>query len=428
MSGSTELVNLNTSKDAELELLRAELERKNLEINQLKLSNTKQLSQVPGLQRQESSFQNTNNSRNKIKGYQKFQYEQFIKDMLPINWAFAKDKDGRIYFKNHSSRTTSWDPPVELDLPYMEYIRTSQKVDPEKEAKIADIAILRETIRQQTISSGVTKDLLEQRINEQVEKEVAKFNLEQQIEKDLARVPPNFDTESPWFVLNGARREMVLQLISMAVDLFKITMACLLTVFVPQTCSDGDYYDGYHNYSQECRPMDNMYIPLLTSFETFVLFWNFISLLFCVLHFIVMGLREKYIIFHFDCNPDVPDNAMPSVVKQYPELGEKLLLWNNLLFASSIINIAFLVCNFIVSAVVIFDPKYFAGTKGATVFLTNTLLVVSLFKISLQNAFLGVYETKAFSCVDFEPISFNAIDAVWLHNHINEVKQKNNLV
>lgn len=54
--------------------------------------------------------------------------------------------------------------------------------------------------------------------------------------------------------------------------MFKLAMACLLTVFVPQNCAAGvEYYDGVHTENTECRPVDNMYIPLLTNWESFVM-------------------------------------------------------------------------------------------------------------------------------------------------------------
>lgn len=38
-------------------------------------------------------------------------YEAEIKRLLPQAWAMAKDKVGKIYFRNHELKTTTWDAP-----------------------------------------------------------------------------------------------------------------------------------------------------------------------------------------------------------------------------------------------------------------------------------------------------------------------------
>ena len=65
-------------------------------------------------------------------------------------------------------------------------------------------------------------------------------------------------------------------------ELFKLCMACMLTISTPQLCPGGkEYYDGYRETDMDCTFYDNIYYPLLTRYEVFVLVFLRVNL--CIL-------------------------------------------------------------------------------------------------------------------------------------------------
>lgn len=191
------------------------------------------------------------------------------------------------------------------------------------------------------------------------------------------------------------------------IELFKVTMACLLSLFVPQQCPPTDSNPSSH----ECEMKENF--TDLTSFNKFVLAWNFITLGALVLNYFVIYKRENFLVDKLEADPKFSRVNLPEVFKhtkgQYERIEMRLKFYNQWLFGTSVVVIIFMIVNVIVSGVLIFRDYYY-GYKSVTVFLTNLALVAQLIKKNFENGYEGVFNSLALSCIELEPQSFNTID------------------
>ena len=208
-------------------------------------------------------------------------------------------------------------------------------------------------------------------------------------------------------------------------EIFKLCIACMLTISTPQLCRGGSarvYYDGYRQYDSDCSIYDNVYFPLLTNYERFVLCFNFFTLISCILHYVVVLNREKFLSFHFKVNHALTSNALASSLERYPQLFERLHNWNHSLYYSSIWNITMLTLNIFLSAFIVFSSTSFDGDKAVIAFITNIVLILSIFRVSLFNSFVGLSKNRAYSCTIQASLSYNDLDEDWLKKHPLGVK------
>jgi len=196
-------------------------------------------------------------------------------------------------------------------------------------------------------------------------------------------------------------------------QMFKVVMASLLSLFVPQVCP-ADPEHGFDT-SHSCTDKENMgQTSPLTTFEFAVLIWNFITLGFALLHYILVLRREKFLIEYLDVDENLPVANLPHVVNQYPLIDTLLLKINILVFVSSLWLCALFVINAILSGIMIFRD-YYDGFRSVTVFVTNMALMETVLETTLLHAYIGFQRKMAYSCFDFDAISFNTIDKRYAH-------------
>lgn len=102
------------------------------------------------------------------------------------------------------------------------------------------------------------------------------------------------------------QKEYIQLIISNAVEIFKVFMACLLSVFVPQHCPET---------GTTCTLKDNF--NNLSIFNEFVVVFNFITLFIFLNLYRVQNKRETYMISHLDINPEISDNALEESLKNH---------------------------------------------------------------------------------------------------------------
>jgi len=202
---------------------------------------------------------------------------------------------------------------------------------------------------------------------------------------------------------------------ALAADMFKLAMASMLSVVVPQTCppsanasSSVDTCDecSCDVAAHECSFGENF--RCLTRLNVFVLSWNFLCLLVLVFHYFLVWRREYYIIRHFRESSTVGRLHVRQVIGEHPRLEHRLKIFNRAVFATSLIAIVLQCVNLVSSGVLLF-VYYSAGYKTFTTYFTNLLLIGVVLYNCINASYVGMKHNLAFSAVAFEPLSYNVV-------------------
>ena len=236
-------------------------------------------------------------------------------------------------------------------------------------------------------------------------------------------------------------------------DGFKVLMASLLSVFVPQKCEI--YVPNINIFNNIFGSMDwvitlNQNISFsrdingttldehictlkenfsdLINFNSFVLAFNFLTLfLFMYLYYIELN-REKWLISHFDYDKEKTDEAILSVRVEYPDIHDKLQEKNyKYMCAYKYLAIIYSL-NILFSSVLLFYYYYY-DYRTATAFLTNIILCSNKMRVGRLISKESYEKGYAYSFYNTKNISFNKIDARYekITNKDDDTMEETNL-
>jgi len=130
--------------------------------------------------------------------------------------------------------------------------------------------------------------------------------------------------------------------IAVVVDLFKLSMASMLAVFVPQSCpgNEENIPGGSGNCTDivgvhDCSFEENF--RCLTPYNQFVLATNFICLFALVCHYVLVWRRETFMVEHFKESLEYGRLHLRSVIQDYPTVAIRLHRANKWVFNVSVI-------------------------------------------------------------------------------------------
>lgn len=212
-----------------------------------------------------------------------------------------------------------------------------------------------------------------------------------------------------------------------ASDAFKVVMASLLAVFIPQACSIEESktriyestfgtipleLEGHLNGTQMtthiCNFQENF--TNLIDYNTFVLAFNFLTLGYFIYLYKVEITRERWMIDNLDFDKEKPDDAILSIKDTHPELIEQLQIYNTKYVRTyKYIHVIYII-NFISSAILVIY-YYYLDYRTATTLVANTILVSNKIRIGRELAIQSHKKGFAYSFYNIKNISFNAIDA-----------------
>ena len=173
-------------------------------------------------------------------------------------------------------------------------------------------------------------------------------------------------------------------------------MACLLSLFVSQKCSDHD-----------CSISEKFNTNSIH--DRLVLTFNFISLLFFIFVYNLEFNREHFIIRHFNDNPKLGDHHIKTILSDEPNIEKSLNLWNKRFYYGTISAIGLGTINFIVSGHLIII-NYYNGMRTITSLVTNILLVANSLSSNYAISKKSFKEGLALSSTRLEPISYNVFE------------------
>ena len=200
--------------------------------------------------------------------------------------------------------------------------------------------------------------------------------------------------------LSDDQKQTIKSTISFLTESFKVFMAALLCIFVPQRCIE--------NADNLCTLTDNF--TNLTKLNTAVLVINFITLANFMYLYIIEYKREHWCIEFLDIDNDKANTNLKTEINDYPEYKEELISLNNKYHKLTILTLILNICNFILSSILIYG-YYYLDYRSITVLITNVLLIVDKLLSCLSISNKSVEELLPISAYMTTPVIFNTIDS-----------------
>lgn len=196
------------------------------------------------------------------------------------------------------------------------------------------------------------------------------------------------------------KKDFTKGIVSTIVEGVKISMAALLSIFVPQYCPET---------KATCTLQDNF--SNLTMFNEFVIVFNFITLFSFIILITVINMRETYFLKSLDYSKDKSYNSLQENLKEYPDIIDNVKIYNKRLYKWARITIIMKTLNVIFSSVLIFY-YYYDGFKSVTTIISNVLLVSDKLYNLVDICKESIKDTLALSTNRVEKRSYNVIDPI----------------
>jgi hypothetical protein len=209
-------------------------------------------------------------------------------------------------------------------------------------------------------------------------------------------------------------QEILVAYLSTAIECYKVFIACLFSIFVPQYCPEtGSTCTLKENFSN------------LDRFNEFVIVFNFINLGLFIYLYYCQNSRETYFITHLEANKNIADNGLKTSLKEKthtanevssrPSVRERIMdrvVSHNTHFYKMVkFTMAVFYINVVFSSILVFY-YFYDGFRSVTVLVTNVLLVSQkLYQtLSISSTSCNLETPMALSTTLLEPVSYNDVD------------------
>lgn len=208
--------------------------------------------------------------------------------------------------------------------------------------------------------------------------------------------------------LTDDQKQTINSVIILLSESFKVLMATLLSIFVPQRCDN--------QIDKICTINDNF--TNLTNYNIIVTTFNFITLGTFIALYTIEYMRENWCIVYLDIDNNIANTNLKTEIERYPEYKDKLILLNNRYNTISILVVCMNIINFILSAILIYG-YYYLDYKSVTVLLTNVILIVDKIINCFNVSKKSVEEILPISAYMMTPVIFNVVDKDYRKSEIN---------
>ncbi len=196
------------------------------------------------------------------------------------------------------------------------------------------------------------------------------------------------------------RKDFTKGIFSTIIEGVKISMATLLSIFIPQFCPET---------GTTCTLKDNF--SDLSMFNEFVIAFNFITLFSFIMFITVINMRETYFLKTLDYSKDHSYHSLTENLKNYPDIIDNVKTYNKRLYKWARISIVMKTLNVIFSSILIFY-FYYDGFKSVTTMISNVLLVSDKLYNVVEICKESIKDTLALSTNRTENRSYNIIDPI----------------
>lgn len=221
-------------------------------------------------------------------------------------------------------------------------------------------------------------------------------------------------------------------IVSFISDAFKVVMASLLCIFVPQQCNqienNNDILKSTFRNNQQISQIANQLngttdilhicsfnenFTNLIDYNTFVLAFNFVTLGYFIYLYYIELKRETWLISNFDYDKEKPYENILTLKDTFPEVMETLQKYNYKYMLTYKYLFILYIANFLFTAILVLY-YYYLDYRTVTALLTNFALCTNKIRIG-RNVSKESYEKEhAFSFYNTNNISFNVIDHRYL--------------
>ncbi len=214
---------------------------------------------------------------------------------------------------------------------------------------------------------------------------------------------------------SGYYEQAVKNFAYMVTQMYSVLVASLLSVFVPQSCCNdvGTFKAEYGQCTPEtissqylCSISDE--VTALSTYNQFVLGWNFITLGTMLLYFYLTWSRENYILKNFVDDPLQSEIHIRTQWAKYPELFFYMNRKNKVSCIACVVGMVVQLINIIVSAKLLF-VDYYAGTKTAIGFASNILIQGGFLLKAVEIAYVDYKHHLSRTILASEPHSYNVV-------------------
>lgn len=185
-------------------------------------------------------------------------------------------------------------------------------------------------------------------------------------------------------------------IINFSMESFKIVMATILSIFVPQSCN-----------GEICSMEENM--TNMTYYNIFVVAFNFFTMFYFIILYVHEIRREMWMITHLEYDSKYNENHIHEYFEKYPKISKQLRMHNKVYYVTYKYLRYLYFLNILFSGVLVFY-FYYLDYRTITTFVTNIILCwTKVFKgYFLANR--SMQENIALSYYNTHFLSFNAID------------------
>ena len=179
------------------------------------------------------------------------------------------------------------------------------------------------------------------------------------------------------------------------IELYKVGVGCMLTLFVPQACGD-EICTFQQNYEKTA------------GYNRTALIMNGLSLLMFVVSYGVELRRENWAIHYLDVDYDKPDNSLKEIIRGEPELDKKMDRLNKIYYYTLVATSGIYVVNLGLMGKILYEDYHSMSTVSCTA--SFALLVLMKLYNSLCVARVSIKQDEMRSAFLKEFTSFNVLD------------------
>ncbi len=191
-------------------------------------------------------------------------------------------------------------------------------------------------------------------------------------------------------------------------EAYKVLLACLLSIFVPQFCPET---------GKTCTLNENF--SNLSTYNEFVIVFNFLTLGLFIYLYILQNRRETYMITHLDADKKHAVTSFTTNCKDYPKIVNRVVEYNKKLQLFTKLVSIFFYLNAIFSGILV-CYYYYDGFRTATTLIANILLVSSkLFSMWSVMTECNSEPQLALSTYQVMPVGYNIIDDDYIAKTVN---------
>lgn len=195
--------------------------------------------------------------------------------------------------------------------------------------------------------------------------------------------------------LDNDMKQRLTTIASFLLEFYKVLMATLLGIFVPQMCND-----SICSYSQNIYNTDSLHIAMNIC--------NSITFISVIVFYGYELNRENWSIKYLDIDKTKPNSNLDHEIEQYPNLKSKLHIINKHYQHSVYTALGLMIINFLLSAIVIGITN--PSTQTGATFVSFFLLVIGKLTAAKSIADKSLKKERVYSSYLKTTKTYNTID------------------